>query len=143
MKIVNKLNPEDVYSPEGVKLFSFNELACRSSQIYAFHGNFLDELIKLRIVLNKPMSITSACRSLEHNTKIGGHPRSLHIYDKPIRENQKGGLAVDVKSQGAGYNLQLIKCALDLGWSVGVAKTFIHLDRRDMVGLQPGIFGYG
>ena len=53
MKIVNKLNPEDVYSPEGVKLFSFNELACRSSGIYAFHGNFLDELIKLRIVLNK------------------------------------------------------------------------------------------
>ena len=47
MKIVNKLNPEDVYSPEGVKLFSFNELACRSSGIYAFHGNFLDELIKL------------------------------------------------------------------------------------------------
>ena len=42
-----------------------------------------------------------------------------------------------------GYNLELIKCALDSGWSVGVAKTFIHLDRRDMVGLQPGIFGYG
>ena len=82
MKIVNKLNPEDVYSPEGVKLFSFNELACRSSGIYAFHGNFLDELIKLRIVLNKPMSITSACRSLEHNMKllcIHMHSRACNI----------------------------------------------------------------
>ena len=143
MKIVTKMNPEDIISPEGVKLFSFNELACRSSGIYSFHGDFTDKVIELRLKFNKSMSVTSASRSFEHNTKIGGHPRSLHIYDKPVRENQKGSLAIDVKSQGAGYNLELIKCAVDLGWSVGVAKTFIHLDRRDMVGLQQGIFGYG
>ena len=37
----------------------------------------------------------------------------------------------------------LIKRAIDLGWTVGVARTFIHVDRRiDYTPLPQVVYGY-
>jgi hypothetical protein len=38
--------------------------------------------------------------------------------------------AVDIAIPNSVFRKDLIKRAIDLGWTVGVARTFIHLDRR-------------
>ena len=144
MSYITKEHPQGIMNTKGdFQLFTFDELACPKTQAHYFTMAFKTRLVELREKFGKPMFITSGSRSFEHNKNIGGHPRSLHVYDHPARDNQVGALAVDVRSNGAQYNYFLIKLALELGWSVGVAKTFIHIDRRDLIGLPQSVFGYG
>tara|TARA_B100000989_G_scaffold221460_1_gene169162 strand:+ start:346 stop:780 length:435 start_codon:yes stop_codon:yes gene_type:complete len=142
--IANKDNPLNIYSKDRQHVyFYFDELACRFTRAYEYSDLFVEKLIDLRSKMGQPMMITSGARSYDHNKTIGGHPKSLHVYDKPFRSNQVGALAIDVATRGSVFNYNLITLALDLGWSVGVSKSFIHLDRRDFIGLKQGIFGYG
>jgi len=123
--------------------FSPAEMACKGSGLIRLHPGFMDALQELRRCFDKPMTITSACRSAAHNRKVGGHPRSLHVCDAPQHPGQEGTLAVDIAVTGAAAAWELGLLALNMGWSVGVPKAgFIHLDRRDMVGLPRGLFGY-
>ena len=89
------------------------------------------------------MIVNSCCRSKKRNGEIGGHERSLHVYDNPFHEGQTGTLAIDIKIKSPEYARTLALRALLAGWSVGVARGFLHLDRRDLIGLPPRIFGYG
>ena len=84
---------------------------------------------QLRIKFDEPIYLTSACRSPGHNTKVRGHPRSLHL---TINEHHTTGgtCAVDVVATEGQYRAKLISLALDQEWSIGVASNFIHLDRR-------------
>ena len=40
--------------------------------------SFCEALELLRVELDAPIYLTSACRSPKHNAKVGGHPRNLH-----------------------------------------------------------------
>ncbi len=88
------------------------------------------------------MIITSCCRSREHNKKVGGNLRSLHIYDQPY--HQTGGTcAIDIAITDGSARGKLIHLAWQLGWSIGVNKRFIHLDRRiDYTNLKKVMFLY-
>lgn len=124
-----------IRSPEGKILFTERELQCKGSGGMRFAPGFLDHLKELRIRFNRPMNPTSVCRSKLHNAAVGGHPRSLHVYDYPHWPTQ-GCCAIDIfVGSNIDYKNELIDLAWSLRWSVGIANTFVHLDRRiDIVG---------
>ena len=109
------------------------------------HPGFDDQLRELRIAFGHPMFPRSCCRSAAHNRAEKGHRRSLHVYDQPyhFKRGQRGTLAIDVAIPRGELSVLLLETALALGWSVGVSKTFFHLDRRELIGLEPRVFGYG
>lgn len=127
----------------GKVLFTVAELACKGSGQVRLATGFAEKLVLLRLSWGRPMRLTSACRSSQHNAAVGGHPRSLHICDQPAH-GLDGAAAVDVAVADITQAWELDFIAKGLGWSVGVPKAgFLHLDRRDLAGLPRGLFGYG
>ena len=109
--------------------FSHSELACPTTDQVRLVAGFGEALEKLRIKLDAPIYLTSACRSPLHNAKINGHPQSLHLVINSLWATG-GTCAVDVAATDGQYRAKLIALALDQKWSVGVASNFIHLDQR-------------
>lgn len=124
-------------------LFAHKELACRKTRKVILAPGFGDALIALRVAFDQSMLVSSCCRSEEHNRTMTpkGHPRSLHVYDKSPRG--PGTKAIDIRTPNIIYARKLVEIAFQKGWSVGVSKHFVHLDRRDFVNLPQGLFGYG
>lgn len=125
----------------GKTFFTEQELACRHCGLIRFAPGFTERLLDLREAFGQPMTVTSACRCDAHNQAVGGNARSLHVADKPFHPTG-GTMAVDVRSTDVAYNAALIAVALPLGWSCGVAKWGIHLDRRVDIGLPQAVFPY-
>ncbi|EKE70903.1 D-Ala-D-Ala carboxypeptidase family metallohydrolase [Oceanibaculum indicum] len=130
--------------------FTPAELACRDSGLLQFHPGFLASLQSLRDAFGRPMVPTSGCRSRAYNDRpraqggVGGHPRSLHVADDPVHadKGQLGCLAVDIRTPDAAWRGDLFACAWRMGWSVGWGRGFLHLDRRDFIGLAKTSFDY-
>ena len=124
----------------GKILFKEKELACKSTQKCVLAPGFTSHLIKLREYMNQAMIVTSCCRSTAYNQKIGGAKRSFHIYDQNIW-GFIGSCAIDIWAGNKSYKNKLFTIAQQLGWTIGVYKTFLHLDRRgDYLGQPPIIF---
>jgi hypothetical protein len=123
--------------------FTRQELACPSTGIVKLAPRFSGALLDLRLSYDHPMTVNSCCRSMEHNQNIGGHEKSLHIFD--FSHHKTGGTAaIDIAwPRDSSHRAALVKVALDHGWSVGVARWGVHLDRRDIVDLPQMVFGYG
>jgi len=106
-----------------------SELACPTTDQVRLAAGFGEALEKLRIKLDEPIYLTSACRSPLHNAKINGHPQSLHLIINSLW-GTGGCCAVDAVATDGQYRAKLITLVLDQKWSVGVASNFIHLDQR-------------
>jgi hypothetical protein len=134
----------DLRAPDGSLLFHHRELACKATDEVVLAPGFTDHLVALRLAWARPMIVNSCCRSSKHNIAVGGHERSLHVYDSPHWPT-RGACAIDFKVSSPQEAMELMLCAADLGWSVGVPKGgFLHLDRRETGGLKPNaLFGYG
>ena len=135
MDILNPDYPDQV-------LFSHDELKCKLTGEVKLAPRFEGELLTLRRVFARPMIVTSCCRSWQHNKNEGGHEHSLHVYDKPHHPTG-GTVAIDIRCPDGVYMLELIGIARSLGWSIGVARWGLHLDRRDLIGFPQVAFGYG
>lgn len=122
----------------GRVFFTEAELRCKGSGKIILAPGFAEALLRLRLGFSRPMVVTSACRSKEHNKRVGGHPRSLHVCDEPYWPTG-GCCAVDVATQDANYRAALAYEALKQGWSVGFNKSFLHLDRRTDFGISDSI----
>jgi hypothetical protein len=123
--------------------FTPGELACKGDGALKFHPGFMEALEALRVAFGRAMTVTGCCRTKAYNIQINGHPRSLHICDEPQHPGQQGTLAADIAVASVVDARELGLLAMTLGWSVGVPKAgFIHLDRRDLIGLPRGLFGY-
>ena len=116
--------PQDIVHGNQI-LFSEAELRCKGSGMLLLAPRFEEKLKDLRLAWNRPMALTSACRSTAHNKAEGGKPNSYHICD-----SGRGCCAVDVRIREAPERAQFIALALNAGWSVGVHRSFIHIDRR-------------
>jgi len=116
----------------GRLLFSREELQCKSSGGLLLAVGFAKALRRLRIDLGEKMIVNSCCRSRAHNARSKGHFRSLHVYDFPYWPTG-GTCAIDIRVTSEGFKERLIELALFQGWSVGIAKTFVHIDRRTEV----------
>lgn len=132
----------DQYLERGYPAFTRAELDCACCGLAKFHPGFLEHLHGLRLAFGKPMVLTSACRCKAHNAKVGGNAKSLHIGDVPQHPGQLGTLAIDVKVTDGLYRGQLFALAWRLGWSLGWGDGFLHLDRREWVGLAQTSFDY-
>ena len=124
-----------------ILLFSHKELQCPATSIVQLADGFAFALRDLRVAWGRPMKVNSACRSRDHNTAIGGHPKSLHVYDASAH-GLNGCAAIDIALADPAQRGTLVILAWGMGWSIGHAKTFLHLDRRDLAGLPQGMFGY-
>ena len=83
--------------------------------------DLLSRLEVLRGVVGEPLRITSSFRDEDYNRSVGGSKSSMHLQ----------GRAVDLSCNNGTLRRKIVKNALDLGLTVGVAKLFIHLDNRD------------
>ena len=109
--------------------FSHSELACPTTDQVRLAAGFGEALERLRVELDEPIYLNSACRSPLHNAKISGHPRSLHLVINS-HWGTGGCCAVDVAATDGEFKAKLITLVLDQEWSIGVASNFIHLDQR-------------
>jgi len=129
-----------------MKHFSHDEMACDHCGYGRLHPGFGEELDALREEFGLPMAVTSFCRCKAHNANVRGHPESLHIFDHPAHSNrgQKGALAVDIATPDGAYRGKLFAIAWRRGWSIGwnAAHKFLHLDRRDVIGVPQTSFDY-
>ena len=102
--------------------FSYEELACQHCGIMNLSQDFLVALQELRDAVDMPMTITSGYRCAEHPIEKAKSSPGFH---------NRG--AVDIAAQGSSaYHLMKIALSESLGWTgIGIAKDFIHLDRRD------------
>ena len=86
------------------------------------HPLLLKKLVELRVIIKKPIYITSGYRCLEYNQKVGGIKSSYHLL----------GLAADIQVEGESA-LDLLEIAEMIDFSgIGLyeKKNFLHLDVR-------------
>lgn len=83
--------------------------------------DFLVKLDTCRELSGVPFRITSSFRTPEKNRRVGGSPGSMHLK----------GRAVDIECESGEDRAVIIKTALNLGLSVGVMRTGLHLDDRE------------
>lgn len=104
--------------------FSIEELSCHCGGRFCdgayFHApEFLDALETLRERVSRALVITSGHRCAQWNAAVRGAPNSQHKR-----------IAVDISLYGHDRRL-LLNYAEALGFTgIGLARNFIHLDRR-------------
>jgi len=104
-----------------MKYFKENEFVMGTENVFdKMDSDLLKKLDSLRELVNNPLYITSSYRSESYNASVGGSQRSQHLK----------GNAVDLSCNNGDLRANIVKNALSLGLSVGVAKTFIHIDNR-------------
>lgn len=104
--------------------FSREEFACKCNCGFdTVDSQLLTMLEVIRQYFDSPVTITSGCRCLEHNTNIGGSVHSQHLL----------GRAADI--QVRDIDPATVQDFVDRTWpdefGMGRADTFTHIDSRD------------
>ena len=103
--------------------FRVREFACKDgTRMIAINPQLVAYLQKARTHFGKPMNITSAYRTVYHNSKVGGVANSQHLF----------GAAADVCVPGVSVRElydYLCKIAGD-SCGIGIYDTFVHFDVR-------------
>jgi hypothetical protein len=127
--------------------FSKDELGDERSGEISLAPGFIDKLEQLRIQYGHAMVVTDGCRSSSTNRWLldRGYPASVNSFH--LIQNTKyktgGTCAVDIGRPNGGYLARLLELALRFDWSVGIGRTFLHLDRRvDYTDLKPVVYTY-
>lgn len=81
---------------------------------------FIHSLDHLRMVCGFVFKITSGYRDATHPVEVAKSRPGTH----------SRGIAADIAVSGGAQRCQIVKHATALGFSVGVAKTFVHVDKR-------------
>ena len=123
------------------KYFSDDEMRCKGSNCGCGNAVNIDpifdqRLLELREAFGRPMRLTSVCRCLAHNTKVGGAKASFHISDKPAWKGVTGTAAADVAFSDETYRNELGKLAWSLGWRIGLHTKFLHIDSGSHLGAK-------
>ena len=110
------------------KNFAFAEFGCGCGKCQYTGGlqismQLVEKIQKLRTAYGWPLHINSAIRCEKHNKSVDGRPGSMHL-------PAQGALACDIWMKDRKGRILLVKTGLELGLSVGVYKTFLHLDDR-------------
>lgn len=103
--------------------FSPREIACKGTGKLLVNEEALDRLQDLRNVLGKPLILTSAYRSPEHNKRVGGAKRSKHME----------GIAFDVRMDN--HDPQTFEAAARAvgftGFGYYPKSGFMHIDTAE------------
>lgn len=105
-----------------MKYFKLSEFDCKHTGKNEMSPEFLEKLDELREACGFPFVITSGYRDVSHPAEAKKSKGGTHTQ----------GIAADIATQDGSSRYILIKEALALGFTgIGVANTFIHLDRRE------------
>ena len=126
-----------------IDVFPEHELACKGSGVIRLDPRFAEELPKLRKAWGRPLLPNSVCRTPKHNQKEGGHPRSLHLTKNPVWPTF-GTMAADIfwGDWAIGKQQEFAELARSMGWRVGLANSFVHIDRGHDIGIKTGVYFY-
>ena len=136
------MNDHLVHPDTGKILFWRRELTLPDEEMI-LDPHFRAALIRLRVEFDRQMTVNSCCRSWAHNQAIGGHPRSLHVYDEPFHTGAEGTMAIDMRTPSGRYAYNLCALAMQHEWAVGMGPGFLHLDRRTDLGMDAQLFCTG
>lgn len=107
---------------EKFRYFSVEDFDCQETGDNEMSLDFIHALDHLRRVCGFPFIITSGFRSEKHSVEVN-KPNGGGTHTK--------GIAADIGVTGGAQRLAIVKHASAMGMSVGVAKTFVHVDIRD------------
>jgi uncharacterized protein YcbK (DUF882 family) len=106
------------------KNFSLHEFECHDgSHLVKLDEVLIEKLQQLRDKIGLPITINSGYRTPEHNTKIGGAPKSQHMLGK----------AADISVRGWTAK-QITEMAETIGFGgIGIyhKQNFVHVDVRE------------
>ena len=102
------------------KYFKIEDFDCKETGENEISVDFIHALDQLRAACNFPFIVTSGYRSKEHSVEKRKAKAGTHA----------SGIAADIRVSGGAQRLALVKHASAMGMSVGVAKTFVHVDTR-------------
>ena len=113
------------------KNFNLSEFDCKDgtempSELLPNVLELAESLQELREILNSPIRINSAYRSLEHNSKIGGSTNSQHLFAKAADIVVKGKTPSQVATM---IKLLILEGKMKQG-GIGVYDNFTHYDIR-------------
>jgi len=104
------------------RYFNIEDFACSETGDNEIQWDFVSALDDLRGVCGFPFIITSGYRSPSHSAESAKARPGQHTL----------GIAADIKVTGGAQRHAIVSNAIKLGFSgVGVAKGFIHVDRRE------------
>ncbi len=84
---------------------------------------FLEKLDSLREICGFPFRITSGYRDATHPSEV--------VKAAPGTGYHCQGRAADIAVSNGVERMNIVHEALKMGFSIGVARTFIHVDDRD------------
>lgn len=117
------------------KDFSLQQFTCKCGCGYDdISMDLVNKLQLARNIAHVPFVITSGCRCIKHNTKVGGKPDSAHI----------NGLAADI-AYTTGYDLyRILTGIIEAGFKrigINFKQNFVHVD-IDLNKQYPVVFHY-
>ena len=105
--------------------FSRKEFACNCGCGFDTPSpKLIKALQTLRGITEKSITVTSACRCIKHNKKVGGKPNSQHLL----------GTAADIQVSGMTPTrlAVLAECVPEFAQGgIGTYATFVHVDVRN------------
>ena len=103
------------------KFFKINDFDCQETGNNEMDVQFIHSLDQLRAACGFPFYITSGYRDPKgHSIEKAKQNPGTHAQ----------GIAADIAVQGGTQRRAIVNHALAMGMSVGVAKTFVHVDIR-------------
>ena len=104
------------------KYFKLSDFDCQETGENEMDLDFIMHLDELREACGFPFYITSGYRSPAHSLEAKKAAPGQHAQ----------GIAADIAVNGGAQRWQIVTKAIEQGFSgIGVAKTFIHVDRRN------------
>ena len=102
------------------KFFRLEEFNCTHTNLNEMDHEFLVKLDELRERVGFPFIITSGYRDATHPAEARKETPGTH--------NQ--GIAADIKVSNGFERMNIVHEAIKMGFSIGVARTFVHVDDR-------------
>jgi uncharacterized protein YcbK (DUF882 family) len=105
-----------------MKHFRLEEFNCTHTNKNQMDTSFLEKLDELREICGFPFRITSGYRDATHPSEV--------VKAAPGTGTHCQGIAADIAVSNGVERMNIVHEALKMGFSIGVARTFIHVDAR-------------